>query len=600
MNIINHNPYRVLGVYANASLREITANKTKLARYASVGRSVSFDADLDGILSPVDRTETSVEKAFADLSLEQDKLKYALFWFVKDTPIDDTAFGLLKEGKIREAKLVWETAPSMNFSSVQNRVVCNLIENNLETALVMAEFLYESFTFSDTFIDKVNPNSTMKMSGTDLLHLFIDTLGAEVGMDKLFDLELLQKDTAAYIKEKTVAPLVTRISDEVDKAKRIDHHDVDKRLQAGNALVVVAKQALEELKKVLGADDSQYKLLADKIGIEILQCGIDYFNGTEDSESAYKALELQQAAQAVVVGEAAKQRCDENVEILKKNMAGMAPRLVVAEDKAIKSLLDEATAKPDEISCAVDLLNNAKSHLQTMKDKLGVADGYYLKMSSLVVSVALHKVIEVVNEAQKKKEKEAFEALEDDAEYQSLKHLYGMSQEELDRMHFRMSKEELKGLLEWKERGGLFGFERESRDEFVARVAPIVKEAWGVILVMDGFDMEKDVKEHYDKNRSTLRSLCIDMGVPYKTEEELEQERQKEAKEKKDKRKRVIIVISTIFVIELLWFIFALNARDFKEIMLDYNLGAWFLIPVNTIVTIFVSFGLWKLFKCDT
>ena len=62
MNAIAHNPYRILGVFANASLREITANKTKLSRYASVGRSVSFDADLDGVLSPVDRSESNIER----------------------------------------------------------------------------------------------------------------------------------------------------------------------------------------------------------------------------------------------------------------------------------------------------------------------------------------------------------------------------------------------------------------------------------------------------------------------------------------------------------------------------------------------------------
>ena len=62
----------------------------------------------------------------------------------------------------------------------------------------------------------------------------------------------------------------------------------------------------------------QYQILIDKLGIEILECGIDYFNASEEPNAAMKAMELQKYALSIVVGKAAKDRCRENVNILQK------------------------------------------------------------------------------------------------------------------------------------------------------------------------------------------------------------------------------------------------------------------------------------------
>ena len=133
MELIDKNPYRILGVFSNASLKEITANKTKLARYASVGKSVSFDADMDGVLPPVTRTAESVEKAFADLSLPQDKLKYALFWFVKDTNFDELALGHLNAGNSDKAAELFGKREC--WSGLMNSGVLAMAHGDLSTAI---------------------------------------------------------------------------------------------------------------------------------------------------------------------------------------------------------------------------------------------------------------------------------------------------------------------------------------------------------------------------------------------------------------------------------------------------------------------------------
>ena len=45
LKLIEYNPFRILGVCSNASLKDITANKTKLTAYSKVGKSVDFPID---------------------------------------------------------------------------------------------------------------------------------------------------------------------------------------------------------------------------------------------------------------------------------------------------------------------------------------------------------------------------------------------------------------------------------------------------------------------------------------------------------------------------------------------------------------------------
>ena len=49
MKIIEQNPFRILGVYSNATTRELMANSNKIMRFASTGGNVNFPND--GIIS---------------------------------------------------------------------------------------------------------------------------------------------------------------------------------------------------------------------------------------------------------------------------------------------------------------------------------------------------------------------------------------------------------------------------------------------------------------------------------------------------------------------------------------------------------------------
>ena len=441
MNILRNNPYRLLGVYSNSPTKERLANHNRMKAFLKVGKTVSFPLDLPQYLSAIQRTEASVMAAEAQLTLPKDQLLYAQFWFVKATHLDEVAFNHLFAGEIDKAEEIWQKKDTA--SSLQNRIVCALMREDYRRAVTCAETLYENPLYSNQFVSAILGTDGNADIGS-LAFRFLDELCDEVGANKL--LPFINDDAwESHVEEKAVKSLVDSIQDAIAIAKKSKGKEAEARLNAGEALRENTRGAFQQLKGFLSATDLQYQMIADKLGLEILQCGIDYFNGSEEPEAAHKAMDLQKYAQSIVVGQMAKDRCEENVDILQKIIEALPPSEVLAEDCAIKEELRKYCKLPDEICYAVTLLNKTKPHLQAIKNKLGSNNKYYLKISTQIVSNALHNLIEEVNATQKQATSETKKAL---------------------------------------------------------------REAWKTTLIMDTFDMEQDFKNNrYASNRSVLKDL---------------------------------------------------------------------------------------------
>ena len=441
MNILRNNPYRLLGVYSNSPTKERLANHNRMKAFLKVGKTVSFPLDLPQYLSAIQRTEVSVMDAEAQLTLPKDQLLYAQFWFVKATHLDEVAFNHLFAGEIDKAEEIWQKKDTA--SSLQNRIVCALMREDYRRAITCAETLYGNSLYSNQFVSAVL-GADGNADVASLAFRFLDVLCDEAGANQL--LPFIDDDAwKSHVEEKAVKPLVDSIQDAIAIAKRSKEKGAEARLNAGEALRENTRSAFQQLKGFLSATDLQYQMIADKLGLEILQCGIDYFNGSDEPEAAHKAMDLQKYAQSIVVGQMAKDRCEENVDILQKIIEALPPSEVLAEDCAIKEELRKYCKLPDEICYAVTLLNKTKPHLQAIKNKLGSNNKYYLKISTQIVSNALHNLIEEVNATQKQATSETKKAL---------------------------------------------------------------REAWKTTLIMDTFDMEQDFKNNrYASNRSVLKDL---------------------------------------------------------------------------------------------
>ena len=467
MNILQNNPYRLLGVYSNSPTKERLANHNRMKAFLKVGKPVSFPLDLPQYLSSINRTETSVVEAEAKLTLPKDQILYAQFWFVKATPLDEVAFKHLLSGEIDKAEEIWQKKECA--SSLQNLIVCSLMRNKYDFAIMCAEVLYGNTQYLNQFVSKIIGTGG-NFDVSNLAFSFLDILCDEIGASKLLSF-ITNSSWKEHIGEKAVKPLVDSIQEAINIAQKTKGKGSNARLNAGEILRRNTRNAILQLKGFLSTKDLQYQMIADKLGLEILQCGIDYFNNSEEPDAAHKAMSLQKYAKSIVVGQMAKDRCNENVDILQRIIDNLPPSEVFMEDKAIHEELRKYCLLPDKICHAVTLLNNAKPHIQSIKRKLGVSNAYYLKISTQIVGNALSNVIAEVNEAQS-----IFSADKDDPNA-ALAAILG-----------------------------------------VTHVKSVLEEAWKATRIMDGFDMEADYKSgRYSENRSILKGLCEQLGVSTST-----------------------------------------------------------------------------------
>lgn len=419
--LVSNNPYRLLGVFADASLKEITANKTKAARYASVGKTVSFEADFDSLLSPMNRTAENIEKAFADLSLPQDKIKYALTWFVKGSSIDEIAINHIKSDNYEKALEILEKKET--WSSLLNQGVLALARKDAERAVAVITKMIHEEEYRNAFAESICGDS-FKIDEDELAHIFIDLLmdGNETpALLEIFEQNGEAAEDDVYIKKRLTEAPVGRIKAAVAKAKNIDPNDSVASYSAGKTLMDDTKADLRKLKSLCG-DDAIYGMMADSLAKQILQCGINYYNESFDDqyERLDKAKELQEYALSIAEGSIIKERCKENVDILHSIQEKLPPKEVKKYFDAIidkldrfektleeykpsfnKSIKEQVSDKFKYMSSAVSLIEDCARDLVAIKESLGVSNEHYLSISTAIANTALGATIEGVNSVHK-------------------------------------------------------------------------------------------------------------------------------------------------------------------------------------------------------
>lgn len=452
MKQVKQNPYRLLGIYANATTKERLANQSRLQAFLKVGKSVSFPLDLTSYLGEVERSEAVIATANANLTLPQDQIRYAQFWFVRDTPIDTVAFNHLESGDLAQAVEIWEQRETP--SSLQNLIICSLIREEYAEALSYAERLYGDSEAVSHFVALIVGDE----AGIESDHIGFDLLDAlceELGGSRLLPL-VSSPAWQEHLKGRIVPPLISAIKEAIDRAQKERTANKSRGASAGNTLCQKSKLPLAKLKKLLSTSNTQYQMIADELGLEILQCSIDYYNDADDIEAARETARLARYASSIVVGKLAKDRCQENLQIIEKIVESLPPEEVAEEAKAIMSSLVLFNLQPSKIDVAVTLLESTRPHFQAIKKKLGATNKFCLKLSTKVVNSALDDVIEEVNNQQK-------------------------------------SVSDFRGVV-------------SLRDCF--------SRAWNATLLMDSFDMEEEFKRgKYSKNKSILKNICEQLDV---------------------------------------------------------------------------------------
>ena len=409
-SLVGKNPYRVMGVYGNATSKEVQKNLSRIAAFAKVGRTEEFYTDFkvafrvsfqrlnagsEDTHFKLERDEEMVAAAQAQLHSAGDRLLHLCFWWTCATPADEAAFRKLETGDLMGALAVWNRAH--NVSAVVNAMTTSWLLADTATVGAKAEELF--CTMGDELCALVDP--TLRLEPEALIRRFFVAL-TEVGCR----VETLPQGTHEVWRrlwsEYAAIPYLRAIEKEVAAAASLGNVPAE-NLQAAKRLKALAVRVLPQLKKIYADDVLAYQVQADKLAEAVLQRAIVFFNESGGGEAVYQAMPLQQYALSIAEGEQTRQRCRENVEILQRLLEKMPPKAVLPQVKTLRDEMQRANALGKNAQASLDAAKKMQSLSQRLLPEIRKASvskaTFYKSLADDLALCILQRAIVYYNES---------------------------------------------------------------------------------------------------------------------------------------------------------------------------------------------------------
>ena len=408
-SLVGKNPYRVLGVYGNATSREVQKNLSRMAAFAKVGRTEEFYTDFkvafrvsfqrlnagsEDAHFKLERDEEMVVAAQAQLHSAGDRLLHLCFWWTCATPADEAAFRKLETGDLEGAREIWNRRS--NVSAVVNTMTTSWLLADTATVGAKAEELF--CTMGDELCALIDP--TLRLEPEALIRRFFVAL-TEVGCR----VETLPQGTHEVWRrlwsEYAAMPYLRAIEKEVAAAASLGDVPAE-NLQAAKRLKTLAVRVLPQLKKIYADDVLAYQVQADKLAEAVLQRAIVFFNESGGGEAVYQAMPLQQYALSIAEGEPTRQRCRENVEILQRLLEKMPPQAVLPQVKTLRDEMQRANALGKNTQASLDAAKKMQSLSQRLLPEIQKASvskaTFYKSLADDLALCILQRAIVYYNE----------------------------------------------------------------------------------------------------------------------------------------------------------------------------------------------------------
>ena len=377
MDIIKNNPYRIIGILSNATAKEIQSRKSKITAFAKVGKQITSDFDFP-LFDSIEREHNKIEKAFSAIQQSKEMLENSLFWFLNTNSFDETAINYLKNGDKEKAIEIWrkvtvekEVTPK-NYSCFNNigtlkllgesqedikegiEKKIKLIESdsfiNFVNSVAGVDYIIDNQKQVENFINNILKQFQGKYSNADTLKLFSNCNGT----------------TQKYLSQKFTEEPVHNIESQIERTKKKRNENKINAFQFGLKLYENTKSDLTLLKSILGVSDLKYNMIADNLAKEIMQCGIDYFNESQENDSLEEYLEntkrLNLIADSIAIGKLTKDKAKDSLATL-EDMKDQKVNKAIAILSSIKLAYDKAIS---EINEQVRAMTMSMSYNQTI------------------------------------------------------------------------------------------------------------------------------------------------------------------------------------------------------------------------------------------
>ena len=305
MQFVINNPYRILGLTANASSREVAKRVADLETFAEFGKIKKYPLDLVEIL-PLTRTVDTIQQAAKDIENDTDKLLYAFFWFAKVDSVDELAIECIENNQVQKAFEIWDQQISKNendakFSWRLNRAVISLFwcqgsnfdTDNFESALKDLGYLtdghfqdVQGFIFGESNL-KIDIEQINKKIIDEILK-FISNLEEQpygaYGIGLLHEFWTFSTSAQDYVQTKLFALCINQIETAIQKSQQLRDTENSSFINQYNGL-----KEVEDLIYEIDEFSENYKIqnILNEYVEEVRKCSLYANNKLDNRDLAY-------------------------------------------------------------------------------------------------------------------------------------------------------------------------------------------------------------------------------------------------------------------------------------------------------------------------
>lgn len=436
--VVSLNPFRVLGVYCDASAREIQSNVARIKRFLEIGKQPKFIADFNEVLPPLQRTQEMVDKALSQISQPKEKLAYAFLWFSKPCcEQHHKAEYLLRNSKIEEARELILRHREDSKTMIGPYICLSHQHSNSESNLIWLASIVHSFYFENKITDN---NGQSLNSGKSLIadicgdNFYISEEECQILLfDKLITFVnpihlwacsnsgCFSETVIQHLFSQSIGKNIAKINSQITSTNAINKNESAKQLQAAQNLIRNTKNDINIIDDYLPLSDVRAISVHDALSDKVLQLAINIYNHADDINIvARDVLALMQDALTLAYGDIVKNRCLDNIRVVKETVDELPPIGLEVVDTQIYKAVMRARNSADTISEAIKLLKEVEPLLYEVNlnlisevdsDAAKQAQNYFTKVSTAIANICLNKLIEDVNNSRGEKSFEAWQII---------------------------------------------------------------------------------------------------------------------------------------------------------------------------------------------
>lgn len=367
--LFSGNAYSILGLDTSASQKDITKQSKDILHNLFMDESPEYETDIPSVNDSL-RSEASVNDAVRRLSSPLKRIHEYFFWFEIEGDIDEKNLDLLRDGQYDEALNNWKTRSEKSYTAKRNVAIASSLllnktgyKKHLKLSLDAWKEVVESDKFWSHF-EKVYALNDEIGTSSAAINEFRGKV-TDYLSDFYTDVSRAKKDNSIFaafgaafgvkgqkVRDEVLAPIFDQINSSAEQLRALDA-SADGKLSPQESMTIKRltkkiQDLFQEVKDLGLYDDSQTKVMRDKVATAINVVAVDLFNNLDEDD---KAIVLIKLARSFAIGPAVISKINKDLEYVRE-VTSQAKVITPINDLIEKKEYDEALILLDKAQTA--------------------------------------------------------------------------------------------------------------------------------------------------------------------------------------------------------------------------------------------------------